>query len=341
MSANMKEIAARQTSFSGIIRKQVCHRVPQIPAHVSLRGKTAVVTGSNCGLGLECARQFLQLEAERVILAVRSQSKGDAAANQLRAEHPKASIEVWILDMESVQSVRSFAARCETLDSLDVVVLNAGCGKQVFQRCDGGKGREITLQVNYLSTALLTLLLVPILKAKRKSSPARLTIVTSDMAYYAKMNEPATSILGDMDSKEGFEGMAQYGKSKLLVTMFVSKLPEVVDTSDVIINAVNPSAVRGTDLMRDAKGQYLAQAFVYTSNALLGRNLVDGTRQYVHSALVLGKESHGSWTDWEIRPYPPSMYTELGYSLTERLWKETLVELGITDIKAALEGVQR
>jgi hypothetical protein len=39
---------------------------------------------------------------------------------------------------------------------------------------------------------------------------------------------------------------------------------------------------------------------------LMGRNLVDGTRQYVHSAVVIGKECHGSWTDFKIRPYVSS-----------------------------------
>ncbi len=96
--------------------------------------------------------------------------------------------------------------------------------------------------------------------------------------------------------------MEQYAKTKLLLPMFVSKLAKQVNPDDVVINVVNPSSVRGTELMRDSKGQYLVQAFVLIIGALLGRNVVDGTRQYLHASLVLGKDSHGSFTDWVIRP---------------------------------------
>ncbi len=302
MSANLQDRASWEAGL-GMIWKQAFRRVPKIPVGVSLHGKTAVVTGASGGLGLECARQFLQLGVEKLILAVRSQSKGDSAAAKLLAEHPAADIKVWILDMESDDSVRDFATCCKALERLDIVVLNAGCGKQKFVRCSSGKGREVTLQVNYLATMLLTLLLVPILKAKAEGrSPGRLTIVGSDMAFSAKLDQSSGSILDSMDAEKGFHGLEQYGKTKLLVPMFVSKLAETVGPDGIIINVVNPSATRGTGLMRESKGEYLVQAMVYTAFAILGRSVVDATRQYLHATLVLGKESHGSFTDWEIRP---------------------------------------
>ena len=309
MSANLEDSASWEASLRGAVSRQVFHRVPKIPANVNLHGKTAVVTGSSTGLGLECARQFLQLGVQKLILAVRSKEKGDAAKKQLLAQHPKANIEVWILDMESYDSVRAFAARCSSLERLDVVILNAGCGKQTFRRCDGDGGREITLQVNYLATMLLTILLIPVLTASAKRtakggqlSPGRISIVGSDMAFRVKLEDTAGSIIDSLDNEKTFHGMEQYGKTKLLLIMFVSKLAGVVNPADVIVNVVNPSAVRGTELMRDSQGQYLIQAFVWIMGALLGRNVVDGTRQYLHASLVLGKESHGSFTDWVIRP---------------------------------------
>ncbi|KAF4977923.1 hypothetical protein FZEAL_5628 [Fusarium zealandicum] len=341
MSANMKDRAVWEASFPATFWKQVCHRVPKIPSHINLHGATAVVTGASSGLGLECARQFLQLGLGKLILAVRAQAKGDAAAKQLMANLPDADIQVWILDMESYDSVRKFAARCETLKRLDVVVLNAGCGKLSYQ--SSSDGREVSLQVNYLATVLLTILMVPVLRSKRinkgegeTSYPGRLTIVGSDMALWQKMEEPAGSILDAVDDQERFDSMKQYGITKLLLIMFISKLAEVVSSDDVIINVVNPSSTRGTALMREAKGQYLMEAYVYLTGVFLGRNVVDGTRQYLHSALVLGRESHCSFGDWEIRPYPPLMYTESGIKMTEKLWRETLEEFKIDDIKETL-----
>lgn len=307
MSANMEARASHEASFFGIVAKQVFHNVPPIPPHVNLKDQVAIVTGASSGLGMECARQLLQLQLTHLILAVRSQSKGQDTATTLQSEFPRAHVEVWLLDMESYDSVRGFAGRCEQLPRLDVVILNAGLGKMHFTRAASEHGREVTIQVNYLATILLTILLVPIIKVKAVAAgkaeqlPGRITIVTSDMSFYAKLDEKAPSILDSVDSPEGYDGLLQYGKSKLLLTMGVSKLAKAVSADDCIINAVNPCAVRGTALMREAE-TLVPKIIIGLSNVILGRNLVDGTRQYLHSALVLGKDSHGSFCDWKIRP---------------------------------------
>jgi len=310
MSAGMGNGASWEASFLAIIQKQVFHRVPQIPPHIDLHDKTAIVTGSSSGLGFECARQLLQLGLTKLILAVRSQSRGQSTLSTLQAEFPEARIEVWILDMESYQSVQEFAASCEKLDHLDVVILNAGCGKMHFSRCGGDNCREVTLQVNYLATILLTILLIPILKVKASAgenhgqsfrSPGRITIVGSDMAFWAQIEKTPGNMLETISSAQAYDGMNQYATTKLLLPMFVSELVKVVSADDCIINIVNPSGVRGTQLMRDATA-ILPRLFVFASGVILGRNLQDGTRQYLHSALVLGTEGHGSFCDWKIRP---------------------------------------
>ncbi|KAM0316480.1 hypothetical protein ACHAPQ_011302 [Fusarium lateritium] len=45
----------------------------------SFKGQTIIVTGSNTGLGLEAANHFVRLDADVVILAVRSLKRGEAA----------------------------------------------------------------------------------------------------------------------------------------------------------------------------------------------------------------------------------------------------------------------
>src|SRR4051794_25463821 len=106
MSANLGDRASWEASFPGIFWKQVFHHVPQIPSHIDLHDRVAIVTGSSSGLGLECARQLLQLRLTRLILAVRSQSKGNSTLSTLQTQFPNAHIEVWILDMESFSSVQ-------------------------------------------------------------------------------------------------------------------------------------------------------------------------------------------------------------------------------------------
>jgi NAD(P)-dependent dehydrogenase (short-subunit alcohol dehydrogenase family) len=285
------------------VRRQLFQSIPPIPPGIDLVGKTALVTGSNVGLGLECARHFLTLHASRLIMAVRSLQKGEAAAVGLRAEFPDTRIEVWQLDMESFRSVQAFAARCEQeLDQLHVTVLNAAVGKLVFERTEEGAQRETTIQVNYLSTALLAILLIPKMKSSASSlEPSRLSIITSDAALGVTLDDPGEGGLLDLvDRREKFEGFQQYAISKLLVTMFCARLAEAVDPNEVIINCSNPGAVKGTAFMREVNSWFVKMAISLVFS-IIGRRPVDGSRVYVHSCLVLGKESHGSFTDWLIR----------------------------------------
>lgn len=313
MSARMENRADWEAGTPALVWKQMFHRVPPIPSDIRLDGQTAVVTGSNTGLGLECARQFLQLGLAHLILAVRSQPKGETAAQQLRTAFPRARIEVWPLDMESYDSVREFAKRCETLERLDVAVLNAGCGKVQFTRVGSDKnGRETTIHVNYLATILLAILLLPTLKRsagqKRTNSslsgtsaPSRLTIVTSDMALWHKMDEPSGGMLDSIDTAEGYEGFEQYAASKLFLTMGVPKLAGATDPDEIIVNMVNPSSVPTTGLLGVIE-PWLLRFLLVSASRIMGRNIPNGARQYVHTALVLGKDSHGSFCDWVIKP---------------------------------------
>src|SRR3954464_10452177 len=86
------------------------------------RGRTAVVTGANSGLGLVTATELARRGA-RVVLAVRNTAAGERAAAGIRAAVPAAEVEVRELDLASLASVRKFAAGAP---ALDLLVNNAG-----------------------------------------------------------------------------------------------------------------------------------------------------------------------------------------------------------------------
>ncbi|KAJ4367185.1 hypothetical protein N0V83_007715 [Neocucurbitaria cava] len=338
MSAKLEKQAATHASVLHNVKRQVFQSVPQLPSDISLVGKTALVTGSNVGLGLECARYFLKLRPSRLVIAVRSIEKGETAAKSLRTEFPDAKIEVWQLDMESYRSVQAFAARCEKeLDRLHVAVLNAALAKIKLERVKDGRQREVTLQVNYLSTALLAILLLPIMKPTSYSpEPARLTIITSDASLGEKLQDPGqTSLLDSLDQPQRYDGFTQYARSKLLITMFAARLAETVDPDDVIINSCNPGATKGTEFMRE--GSWVLKALFALFFSLVGRTAVDAARIYVHAALVLGKESHGSYTDWLVRAWPVMMYGEQNRKIQKKLWDETMKELSFAKVNEVLK----
>lgn len=104
-----------------------------IPAH-SFSGQTIIVTGSNTGLGLEAANHIVRLGASKVILAVRSISKGDDAKKDIEVKTGRAGVvEIWELDLASYASVKEFAHRAEGLERLDAVLENAGISSHDFE----------------------------------------------------------------------------------------------------------------------------------------------------------------------------------------------------------------
>ena len=303
MSAQLKHRASYEATLAHNFSKQTLSRVPAIPVRTELAGKTVLVTGANVGLGFEAVRNFLRLRPSLLIMGVRSVEKGEAAATALRREFLDARIEVWELDMESFNSVQAFAARAEReLDRLHIAVLNAGLSKLKFERVHEGGYHEVTIQVNYLATALLSFLLLPKLRPTNSSSgPGRLSIVNSGASLGLSLEDPTDGrLLDSFDRPDKFDGFRQYGLSKLLVMMFVAKLALVVDQKEVIINCTDPGATKGTAFFRDVNSWIMSialRAFL----GLIGRRSEDASRIYLHSSLELGKESHGSWTDWIIR----------------------------------------
>ena len=134
MSINPHHQAAGEATPFAFPWHQLYQSIPSIPKSLDLSGQTALITGANTGLGFDSAHQLLQLGLSHIIVAVRCQARGDAAAKQLLAEFPSATVEVSTVDMTSYNSIMAFAKRCETLERLDIVILNAGLSSPVYER---------------------------------------------------------------------------------------------------------------------------------------------------------------------------------------------------------------
>lgn len=301
MSAELGSRATSEASAFAFLKRQFLKPKP-LPNGTPLDSQVAIVTGASSGLGFEASRQFLKLGASHVVLAVRSQAKGDAAAEELRTEFPNATLSVWLLDLESYESIQCFVQRTHTLSRIDIVVLNAGVQKPAFSTIEN-TGHETTVQVNYLSTVLLAILLLPVLKLKRPSGlsrPPALTVVGSDLAYNVDMDWKAP-VFQQLDNPETYAHMPAYSKSKLLVMLVVAKIAESISCEDILINTTNPGMTKGTNIARERSG---ADAkIIALLNAMLGRTVKVAASNYIYSTVVMGNESHGSFTsDWDIKP---------------------------------------
>lgn len=284
------------------ITNQFRSKPKHIDPSTDLSDKLAIVTGSNTGLGLEASNQLLSFKLSRLIVAVRSSTKGEAAATKLRRQYPNATIDVWALDMSSYESIQAFAKRAETLPRLDIAILNAGLAGAKFETAPS-TGHEMTFQVNYLSTMLLAILLLPTLKQKSPAGePGRLTIVTSMLSMTVKFpNKKEVPLIPSFDDKKFFDPMDIYPTSKLLGQLFIWKLTDSISADDVVVNLVEPGFIKGTELHRDIP--FLAKVGLNIFKTISARNVKLGASTYLDAAIVKGKESHGSiLMNWDIFP---------------------------------------
>ncbi len=215
-----------------------------------LTGQTVIVTGSNVGLGKEAARHFTQLNASRVILAVRSTNKGEAARKDIESTTGRNDVvRVMQLDMSSYQSVLDFAERVsKELDRVNIAVLNAGVNRGVWEVFEQD---ESTITVNVVSTFLLAFALLPKLKetANKFNTRPTLTIVSSEVhewTPFVEKNAPEGKIFERLNEKivDGKEvGLGnRYHVSKLLEILFVRAFCQRYPESQipVTVNLVNP-----------------------------------------------------------------------------------------------------
>lgn len=155
----------------------------------SLRGQLVVVTGANAGLGYETALALARRGA-RVVLACRDEERARAARDRIVAATGNPEVLVRRLDLASLASVRQFAAELAAAEPrLHVLVNNAG----VYARGNTltADGLVLEMQVNHFAPFLLTLLLLPRLRAAR----GRVVTVSSVLHWLgtadtARMNTP-------------------------------------------------------------------------------------------------------------------------------------------------------
>lgn len=182
------------------------------PAEIpSQRGRVAMVTGANRGLGLEIAAGLAGAGAT-VILACRDAQKAMGAVRLIRERMPQASLETISLDMADLVSIRACAAEsARRWPTLDLLVNNASAILQ--PRGTTRDGFETHMGVNHLGTFALTGMLLDPLRA---SGSARIVCTASLAHKMAKSFD-----VEDLQYRNGnYVEMEAYGRSKLATLLF-------------------------------------------------------------------------------------------------------------------------
>ncbi|SPO07208.1 related to enoyl-CoA hydratase/isomerase [Cephalotrichum gorgonifer] len=311
-------------------RSQVCTQLP-VPTK-SFAGQTIIVTGSNTGMGLEAARHMVRLGAAKMILAVRSLERGAAAAKSIAETTGRGdAVEVWDLDLASHASVRAFAVRAAGLERLDVVVENAGVYGIEFARAEDN---ERTITVNFVSTMLLALLLLPKLRetAVAFDKDVVLTFTGSFVHWLTDFPERNADNILELLAREDKARMAdRYNVSKMMELLafreLATALTQPSNTRRIVTSIINPGAVI-TDIMREARGFFYL--YVKAMQKMIMRTAEEGGRTLVHAAEG-GRETDAKYL-CDCQPAPPELMSHWVRSkeamvTQKKVWKELLDKL--------------
>lgn len=207
----------------------------------TLKGKTALVTGSTDGVGRRVAERLGDAGA-RVLVHGRHCARGEHVAAAITAAG--SSAEFLAADLSALAEVRRLAGEVERItDRLDLLINNAGVGSggASGRRQISADGHELRFAVNYLAGFLLTYLLLPLIK---DSAPARIVNVSSAGQQEIEFD--------DVMLTRGYSGGRAYCQSKLAQIKFTIDLAQELDGTGVTVNALHPATYMDTGMVRAA-----------------------------------------------------------------------------------------
>jgi NAD(P)-dependent dehydrogenase (short-subunit alcohol dehydrogenase family) len=178
------------------------------------RGRTALITGANTGIGFEAAR-MLAGHGATVVLACRNLDKAVGAAARIGASTPGARVRTLQLDLASLASVRRAAEQLrEDYPRIDLLVNNAGGIRRRHVITEDGA--ELTFATNHLGPFAFTGLLLDRLL---ETPGSRVVTVSSNGHRRGRMNFDDLHFL-----RQGYRLNTAYFQSKLANLMFTYEL---------------------------------------------------------------------------------------------------------------------
>ncbi|XP_072218558.1 retinol dehydrogenase 14b [Leuresthes tenuis] len=240
----------------------------------TMRGKTVIVTGANCGIGKAVAGELLKLHA-RVIMACRDRKSAEDAAQDIKRQAGPEQGEVVIkhLDLASLRSVRNFCEEINEEESkIDVLINNAGIYQCPYTKTEDGF--EMQLGVNHLGHFLLTHLLLDLLKS---SAPSRIVVVSSKLYKYGHIN------FDDLNSENNYNKAFCYSQSKLANLLFTLEQARQLEGTGVTVNALTPGIVR-TRLGRHVQIPLLAKPLFYLASLAFFKSPLEGAQTPLYLA---------------------------------------------------------
>jgi NAD(P)-dependent dehydrogenase (short-subunit alcohol dehydrogenase family) len=279
------------------------------------RGRLAVVTGANSGLGLATARELARAGA-RVVVACRNLEKGASAARQIESAIPDAQVEVEALDLGSLDSVRAFAERFRTEhDGLDLLINNAGV--MAPPRSTTADGFELQLGTNHLGHFALTGLLIGTMEGR---DDARVVSVSSGAHRIGRMQ------FDDLQSARRYNRWRAYGQSKLANLLFSLELDRRLRAAGSVVRSVAAHPGYAATNLQSAAPPRLDRLVMAVTNRLVAQSADMGALCTLYAATYpdlpggsfIGPDGIGEQRG-HPRPVTPSRAAR-DEAVAQRLW---------------------
>ena len=154
----------------------------------SLKGKTALVTGGNIGLGFETVKA-LASKGAHVLLAARNEEKGMEAVAEIQKLLPNVHVELLHLDLASQRSIKAAAIEVgKKISQLDFLINNAGI--MAMPELNTEDGFESQFGVNHLGHWSLTGLLMDNLMAAEQARVVTVTSTAHHLVWNINFDDP-------------------------------------------------------------------------------------------------------------------------------------------------------
>ncbi|MDN4471928.1 oxidoreductase [Demequina zhanjiangensis] len=203
-------------------------------------GRVTVITGANSGLGKETTRRLVEAGGA-VIMGVRDLAKGEAARQEILAQHPEADLTLALVDMADLSSIARFAdAVLADGARIDTLINNAGL-MAAPTRMTTVDGFELHMGTNFFGAFALTMRLLP----RLLESPApRVVMLSSNLARQGRI------VLDDLQrERRRYSRFGAYGDSKLADHMMGLHLAKVAaERNWPLISAIAHPGYTNTNL---------------------------------------------------------------------------------------------
>lgn len=260
-----------------------------------LTGKIALVTGANTGIGFETAKALYKAGAS-VTLAVRNETKGLAAKEQIVKEGGKGILNVAVLDLASLRQVEEFATQFQKEHAqLDILVNNAGV--MIPPPSLTEEGFELQFGVNFLGHFALTGHLFPLLK---KSTSARVVTLSSGAAIRANGID-----FDNLRLEKPYDAWREYATSKLADLLFTYELHrKLKESRSTILSVAAHPGVTKTDLQRNILEAELQQLLAEFKEVMEPWQGALPTLFAANDTAVIGGTFYGPDGEHEYAGYP-------------------------------------